>query len=209
MIKCTVPFQLRDPVTVNKQSHRHAWIWLQLVKTLPKPLHPLSFWTFFYLHQPRFNLRHSHCVPPTFRDYVCWCLAFLQRLPSFFLFRALWERLRWTVCNLLGSEISIPSVKQRRILVKYIQDAKHFPLCKVYLLHLQRCFEFITGSSLTPQPSVCVREGAQGPRWGRQEDLGDPGQELPGDAVCREERRAAGRRLQAERRVGERRRRRN
>lgn len=61
-------------------------------------------------------------------------------------------------------------------------------------------------SSLTDHPSVCVRQGPQRSGCGRQEDLGDPGQKLLTDGVRREEWRAAGEGLQAERRVGERRR---
>lgn len=67
----------------------------------------------------------------------------------------------------------------------------------------------LSASSLTAQPSVRVREGEARPRCGRQEDLGDPGQKLPRDAVCGEKRRAEGAGLQAERGAGERRRQRN
>lgn len=53
--------------------------------------------------------------------------------------------------------------------------------------------------------SVRVREGAERPGRGRQEDLGGPRQKFSRVSVCREERRAASQRLQAERRPGERR----
>lgn len=58
-------------------------------------------------------------------------------------------------------------------------------------------------SSLTAVSSVRVREGAPGPGRRRPQDLGDPRQEHAGDSVCREERRAAGHGLQAERRHGD------
>lgn len=46
--------------------------------------------------------------------------------------------------------------------------------------------------------SVRVREGAQRPGRGREEDLGRPGPQLPGDAVSGEERSPAGLRLPPE-----------
>lgn len=48
--------------------------------------------------------------------YLCASVAHWM-IVSFFLFRAIWEGLWWTVSHLLGSEIPVPAVKQRRILL--------------------------------------------------------------------------------------------
>lgn len=66
--------------------------------------------------------------------------------------------------------------------------------------------EFQQVGPLTDQRSVCVRAGAQRPGRGREEDLGHPGPQLPGDAVSGEERSCAGQGLPPERGDGERRR---
>lgn len=50
-------------------------------------------------------------------------MFFFLMFKLFVLLRALWEGLRRTECNLLGSKIPVPSVKQRRILL--IQQVKH------------------------------------------------------------------------------------
>lgn len=59
---------------------------------------------------------------------------------------------------------------------------------------------------LTNQRPVRVREGAQRPGRGREEDLGHPGPQLPGGAVSGEERSRAGQGLPPEPGDGERRR---
>lgn len=83
-----------------------------------------------------------------------------------------------------------------------------FPLSNRDVSFRQRVFMFRTdefrplGGPLTIR-SVRVREGAQRPGRGREEDLGRPGPQLPGDTVSGEERSPAGHRLPPECGAGE------
>lgn len=84
-------------------------------------------------------------------------MFFFLMFKLFVLLRALWEGLRRTACNLLGSKIPFPAVKQRRILltqrVKHVNTQSLFPF-RVY----RRAFSFFFFPDSCNSQYVYVRE---------------------------------------------------
>lgn len=99
----------------------------------------------------------NHCF---FQCIVCHVsvnqqlMFFFLMFKLFVLLRALWEGLRRTECNLLGSKIPVPSVKQRRILL--IQQVKHVNTQSLFPLRVYRRAYFFPDSSNSQY--VYVRE---------------------------------------------------